>query len=99
MNIDYYFKTKSLGTDPKYEEEYFEEEHYEYECSLTIDELIEYLTEHSPKDKKKDYAEGIRLAEEYIDWDTLEDDEEFVDYMKDKHYDEAYEEWLESKDE
>ena len=98
MNITFSFKTKSYGTDPVYEEEYADYEDYEYDAFVAIDELIEYLTEHSPKDKKKDYAEGIRLAEDYIDWDALEDDEDFVEFLKDKYHDQAYAEFLEEKE-
>lgn len=101
MYLTFSFKTKSYGTDPVYEEEYADYEDFDWEYSPDIDDFMDYVLpkkEFLKGEERANYKAGLRYAEDYIDWDALEDDEDFVEFLKDKYHDQAYAEFLEEKE-
>jgi len=101
MYLTFSFKTKSHGTDPVYEEEYFDTEDFDWEYSPTIDDFMEFVLpskEIFKGEERANYKAGLRYAEDYLDWEKLEEDEDFIDFLKEKYESKAYADYLEEKE-
>lgn len=75
---------------------------YDYKHDITVDDIVGYYL--GSNCNKGDYYKGFKAAIERLVEDNLfdpysfeeefEDDEDFVDWLKDKYYDAAYEQCI-----
>lgn len=77
---------------------------YDYYKSVSYDDIIDYLTPNVLRENESEiYHRAIRHTltnlNDYIDFDSLGEDEYFVEYLKDKYEQEALESWEEENEE
>lgn len=73
---------------------------FEYDTSINESDIIDYFT---PRNTNEEYSKGVQYGMEtimnYINLDDMEEelekDENFVEFMKERYYDQAYESCLE----
>lgn len=72
---------------------------FDYDVDITFDDFFEFI---QPKDFKTWHEEGQKCYKQavldiwdndFLNWE-FEEDEDFIEFMKDKYYDEAYDWYL-----
>lgn len=78
----------------------FKEFGFTYEVSVKVEDIFEYLTNSYgetilPKDAKEYFRFGVDrvFEQEWIDYDKLQEDKYFYEFMLNKYHDKAYEEY------
>lgn len=66
---------------------------YDFYVDIQDEDIIEYIN-----GDKETSIRLLDLLHNCIDYDYLEEDDDFVDFMKEKYEDEAWEEWEEGND-
>lgn len=70
---------------------------YDYDVEIELEDIIDYFKprniEHLDFEEQCGFKNAIQCLwkEMVVDVDTLEDDESFIDFMKERYYDKAYE--------
>lgn len=69
---------------------------YDYEVSISEEDLIDYLAPRNMKHLSYDFKVGFKTAigyvinEDLINFGELEDNEDFIDFMTEKYQEKAY---------
>ena len=104
MWLEYHFKdimcevdiTTPLDIEPQYKREICEVD-YDYEVSISEEDIVEYLAPINFKELSQDFQAGFETAishavvEDLINFGELEDNEDFIWFMTEKYREKAYE--------
>ena len=103
MWLEYHFKDimceveiEGRGEEPNLIKKLCEVD-YDYEVSISEEDIIGYLAPRNFKELSRDFQVGFETAisyavvEDLIKFDDLEDNEDFIWFMTEKYRDKAYE--------
>ena len=103
MWIEYHFKdimceveVEGRGEEPNLTKKLCEVD-YDYEVSISEEDLIDYLAPINMKELSQGFKNGFKTAigrainEDLINFDDLEDDKYFIKFMTEKYQKEAHE--------
>lgn len=104
MWLEYHFKdimceveiTSPRDYQPFYKKQLCEVD-YDYEVSISAEDLIDYLAPRNMKQLSQDFQVGFETAigraifEDLINFDNLEDNEDFIEFMTEKYREKAHE--------
>ena len=82
---------------PSYEKKFCEVD-YDYEVSISEEDIVGYLEPCNMKELSQDFQVGFKTAighainEDLINFGDLEDNEDFIEFMTEKYREEAHEE-------
>ena len=103
MWLEYHFKDimceveiEGRGEEPNLVKKLCEVD-YDYEVSISEDDIIEYLAPRNFKELNQDFQVGFKTAisyavvEDLIKFDDLEDNEDFIWFMTERYQEKAHE--------
>jgi len=85
MWLEYHFKDIMCEVD------------YDYEVSISKEDIIDYLAHYNSNMSNVDFRIGFcsairnAIIEDLINFDELEEKEDFIDFMKERYQEEAHE--------
>ena len=103
MWLEYHFKdimceveVEGRGEEPNLIKKLCEVD-YDYKVSISEKDIIEYLSPINFKDLSRDFQVGFKagisyvIAEDLFNFDDLEDNDDFINFMTEKYREKAYE--------
>ena len=103
MWLEYHFKdimceveVEGRGEEPNLVKKLCEVD-YDYEVSISKQDIVDYLSPRNFKELNKDFQVGFKtaighvIAEDLFNFDGLEDDEDFIKFMTERYQEEAHE--------